>query len=188
MDTGRSQIVVRVYRGGRLKHLGHNHVLEVRGLRGNLKKLDGGGGLAELAFSVDRIIVDDPAARARAGTGFASEPDADAIAGTRRNMLGEKVLDAVSWPEVKVSARVADLAAAETAAQLYLNVRGVSRFFEVPVTSISGDGEFSVAGSLKLRQSDFGITPFAALGGALRVRDEIEVDFLVVGQNSEAAL
>lgn len=188
MNTRRSRIVIRVYRGGRLAHLGHNHVLEVRGMQGDLKQLDNGGGLAKLTIPVDEIVVDDAAARTRAGADFASQPKASAIAGTRSNLLGEKVLDAVNWPVVKLIARVADLQAADAVAQLYLNVRGVSRLYQVPVKGVSEDGGFGVSGILKLRQSDFGITPFAVLGGALRVQDEIEAEFLIVGRNSDAAL
>ena len=34
LDAAQSRIDIRVYRAGRLAHLGHNHVLEVSGLRG----------------------------------------------------------------------------------------------------------------------------------------------------------
>jgi hypothetical protein len=52
----------------------------------------------------------------------------------------------------------------------------------------SGAGEVRVSGSLTLSQRDFGITPFAVLGGALRVQDAIRADFVVVGRKSGDAM
>lgn len=157
-------------------------------LSGSLKQLDGGGGLAELAFGVDGILVDDNAARARAGDDFAQQPDANAIAGTRRNMLGEKVLDAASWPEVLILARIGNLAALAPMTEVYVSVRGASHGYETPVRVELRDEEVRVSGTLTVRQSDFGIQPFSVLGGALLVRDEIQVDFLIVGQKPGGAM
>jgi polyisoprenoid-binding protein YceI len=168
-----------------LAHLGHNHLVEVRGLRGALRRLNGGGGLAQLGFRVDEMRVDDPAARALAGSDFAQTPDAAAVTGTRANMLGEKVLNAARWPEIQVSARIADLAAAQPLADIQVSLHGVGRRYQTPVRIQASPGRVSVTGSLFLRQSDFGMAPFSVLGGALQVRDAIEVDFRVVGRNSD---
>ncbi len=188
MDTRQSRIELRVYRGGRLARLGHNHVIEVRELRGGLKITRQGAGIAQLGFDVARMIVDDPAARARAGAEFDSRPGAKAVEGTRRNMLGERVLDAANWPQVTIAARIADMAAKEPLARLHLGVRGVGCLYEVPVEITRERDEIRVTGTLPLRQSDFGIEPFAVLAGALQVRDEFEAEFLIVGHVSGAAM
>lgn len=188
LDTGQSRIALRVYRGGRLARMGHNHVLEVTDLRGRLKRLQGGGGLAKLVFGVEGIAVDDRAARARAGDDFAQQPDAAAIAGTRRNMLGAKVLDAANWPEVRIVARVDDLAAAAPVAEVYVSVRGVVYGYQTPVSVELRGTQARVSGALTVRQSDFGIQPFAVLGGALLVRDQVEADFVIVGRISDGPM
>jgi polyisoprenoid-binding protein YceI len=133
-------------------------------------------------------LVDDPTGRAQAGPDFAKQPEPDAVAGTRRNMLGDGVLDASDWPEVQISARVGDLDATASTARVFIRVRGVSNGYETPVQIESGAGEVRVSGSLTLRQRDFGITPFAVLGGALRVQDAIRADFVVVGRKSGDAM
>lgn len=151
-------------------------------MRGRLLRLQRGGGLADLVFRVDRLRVDGAAARMRAGAGFERMPDERAVAGTRRNMLGAAVLDAQRWPEVRVLARVADLSGAQAQAEILLNVRGVERLYRAPASiEVTADG-IRLSGSLVVRQSDFGITPFAVFGGALRVRDDIRADFVVVGR------
>ncbi len=188
LDAGRSTITLRVYRDGWLARLGHNHLIEVTGLRGTLRRLDTGEGVAELSFRPDRLRVDDPSGRAAAGVDFAAWPDATAIEDTRRNMLGPRVLDAASWPEVRVLARVAELSGATALADIHLSVRGYGRRYRVPVTVGHGDGEVVVAGTLVVRQSELGIRPFSVLGGALEVRDAIEVDFRIIGRNSDAAM
>ena len=35
-------------------------------------------------------------------------------------------------------------------------------------------------GSFRVRQSDFGITPFSAAGGAIQVGDELDLSFEIV--------
>lgn len=188
LDAARSRITIRVYRAGRLAHLGHNHVIEVLDLSGRLKRLPAGGGVAELSFRADRMRVDDPAARTRAGEAFVQLPDAAAVAGTRRNMLGPQLLDAQRWPEIGVLARIDDLGAPSSLADLHLSLRGLGRRYRVPVSVVVTADQITVAGSVLLRQSDLGITPFSVFGGALQVRDAIEVDFQVVGRNSGAAM
>jgi hypothetical protein len=188
LDRERSQILVRVYRAGRLARLGHNHAIEVADLTGELLSLAAGGGLARLRFRPERLRVDDPAVRARAGDAFAQLPDDAAIEGTRRNMLGPQVLDTEAWPEIGVLARIDDLNAARAEAEIHLSLRGVGRLYRVPVLVQTLPGEVSVSGSLQIRQSDYGIAPFSVMGGALQVRDMLDVDFRIVGRLSGGAL
>ncbi|MGB5494534.1 MAG: YceI family protein [Sedimenticolaceae bacterium] len=64
-----------------------------------------------------------------------------------------------------------------------VSLRGVSRRYTRPVSIQTDDGETRVAGRLRLLHSDFGITPFSVFGGALSVRDTVDVDFLIVAGN-----
>lgn len=188
VDGARSRVVAQVYRAGRLASLGHNHVVEARMLGGLLLRSGDGSGYAALTIPVGALRVDDPQARAAAGAGFERQPDADAVKGTHANMLGPRVLDADRWPHVLVRARIDRLAAGAAPATVALTLRGVERRYEVPLTVTWRAGDPVVSGTLQLRQSDFGITPFSVLGGALQVADEVRVDFLVVGRNSGASM
>lgn len=188
LDRDHSTVALRVYRSGRLARLGHNHVIEVRDLDGSLIRLDSGGGVADLRFRPDRLWVDDPQARARYGEPFAGMPDPKAVEGTRRNLLGAEVLDADNWPHVAVLARIDRLAPGPATVELHLSLRGTGRRYRVPVSIEDVAGGVSVSGSFLLRQTDLGIIPFSVLAGALVVRDEIEVDFRIVGHDKDPAL
>lgn len=183
-----SWITIRVYRDGRLARFGHNHVIEVDGLQARLKLLDTGAAVALLQFRADRLRVDDPQARARAGEGFDQIPDAKSVDGTRRNMLGADVLDAGTWPEIGVAARIDNLDAAAPEAQIDLSLRGIGRRYSVPVVIAREGLDVTVSGSLSLSQKALGMTPFSILGGALRVHDRVDVEFRISGRKSKPTL
>ena len=182
LNADASRIDIRVYRAGRLANLGHNHAIEVTGLTGELRRLNSDAAVADLRFRPDALRVDDPGARARAGEGFEQPPDERAIAGTRRNMLGEKVLDAENWPEIRVLARIPSLDTGDAEAQIYFSLRGNGRLMQVPVRIENRNDAIRVHGRLDLQQSAFGIEPFSVFGGALAVRDTVEIEFVIAGE------
>jgi polyisoprenoid-binding protein YceI len=116
--------------------------------------------------------VDESALRAEAG--MTTVPAADAIAGTRNNML-TKVLDAEKYPYVQVSA----VSTPEGPLQAAITLHGVTRRYAIPAVLTPRANGISAAGTLTLKQSDFGIKPFSVLGGALAVQDELELRFRI---------
>ncbi len=183
LNAAASRIDIRVYRAGRLANLGHNHAIEVTGLTGELRRFADGAAVADLRFRPDALRIDDPAARARAGEGFEQVPDERAIAGTRRNMLGERVLDAGNWPVIRVLARVASLDVGAAEARVYFSLRGNGRLMQVPVRIENRNGAIRVQGRLDVRQSVFGMEPFSVFGGALAVRDTVEIEFVITADS-----
>lgn len=169
--AGESLIAITVRRAGPLARMGHDHVVATRRLEGFV---DAGRGLAELRFRLDQLSVDEPALRKEAG--LASQPSADAVDGTRRNMFG-KVLQAEAYPWVVV--RAAFEAGTRDRLRADITLHGVTRSYQVPVQLREDSGALLAGGAFTLRQTDFGITPFAVLGGALAVKDELELRFAV---------
>ena len=112
----------------------------------------------------------------------------DAKQGTRRNLLGEALLDARQNPEIVVRAvGLQKPVAADTAtdadavlARVQSTVRGQVRSFAVPVRYQLDNGKLTVTGQFPLRQSELGLTPFSAMLGALQVKDEMQVSFHIV--------
>ncbi len=187
--TDASEVRIYVYRSGPLAALGHNHVVAARQVTGWLalrREGDLAGGQAELCVPLAALRVDEPALRATAGAGFASQPDAAAVAGTTRNMLGAEVLDAAQYPDARLALRAVGVAGETVALRARITLHGVTR--ELPVTARLHPlpGGWEARGSFMLRQSDFGITPFSALGGALQVQDEVRVDYRVVARRPAA--
>ncbi len=168
VDPAASLIVAEVGRAGPLARLGHDHVVAAHAVTGYVAPEDG---RADLEIALADLAVDEPELRAAAG--FESQPGAEAIAGTRRNML-DKVFDAERFPRVGV--RI-DRPAAGDGFRVHITLRGTTREFSVPVVLEPISGGLRATGRLSLLQSDFGIVPFAVLGGALQVRDRVDLRF-----------
>ena len=174
IDAQRSLIRIIVRRGGVLARLGHDHVVASRTVQGQVAPELG---RADLQFRLDEMSVDEPALRRAAG--FDTQPSAEAIAGTRHNML-VKVLDAERFPLVTLQARGAAGGAADADLQVTITLHGVSRTLAMPVRLERQGGTLTARGSTSLKQTDFGLTPFAVMGGAMAVQDQLELQFDLV--------
>ena len=171
VEPADSLVVVRVYRGGRLAKLGHDHVVSSKEPHGFI---DADKGRCDLYVAVQSLAVDDPAQRAAAG--FESTPSESDIAGTRSNML-EKVLEAERFPFVVLRVRGVE----QDAVQAELSLHGVTRPLRIPAKVDAGAERIDVSGSFPINQSDFGIEPFSVLGGALTVQDRVDLTFAIRG-------
>lgn len=175
-----TRVYARVFRTGRLEKLGHNHVVVFNDVRGYVSLGDDpGDSLFDLAVSSARVSVDPPELRRRQGAEFQTEISEQARERTRRNMLDEGILDASAYPYVMISSSSIEGSFDNPRVTMAVTIKGVTRPVTVPV-SLDRDGDRLVAaGRFDLLQSDFGIEPFAALGGALKVKDRIEMVFTI---------
>lgn len=176
-------VYARVFRGGSLARLGHNHIIEFKDLRGEIYLADPvGRSRFDLAVSPVDAVVDPPRLRASQGSDFRSTVSKDARAGTRSNMLGHDVLDAAEFPWVTISSEGirGPLHSAEVTVKITL--KGVTRRLTVPVSITVNGSRLSATGHLDILQSEFGIQPYSVLGGALKVKDEVGVVFAVAAQ------
>jgi polyisoprenoid-binding protein YceI len=173
IDSRNSRILVVVRRGGLFAKLGHDHVVASRHIEGlAAAPANGQPGSTSFRFRLDQLTVDESALRAE--TGLPSVTTADAIAGTRSNML-TKVLDAEKYPYVEVTA----VTTPQGPLQADITLHGVTRRYAIPaVLAVRADG-LSASGKFTLKQSDFGIKPFSVMGGALAVQDELELSFSI---------
>lgn len=169
--AGASLITITVRRSGPLARMGHDHVVATRQVEGFV---DLAQGRSELRFRLDQLSVDEAALRREAG--LETQPSADAIEGTRHNMFA-KVLQAEAHPWVVVRATLEPGARGLLRAQVTLH--GVTREYQVPVALKETGNSVLASGAFTARQSDFGITPFAVFGGALSVKDELELKFAI---------
>ena len=175
-----SLLTITVRRGGALARLGHDHVVASRSLQGVVAPALG---RAQFRFRLDEMSVDEAGLRQAAG--LTTTPSADAIAGTRHNML-VRVLDAERYPWVRVDAR---RTGNKEVLDADITLHGVTRSVQLPVRiEETADGKsLQASGSLLLKQSDFGIVPFAILGGAMAVRDQMELAFRITARQDLSA-
>ena len=124
---------------------------------------------------LEQLSVDD--ADLRAAAGLAPQPSADAIAGTRRNML-DKVLEVDRFP----TALLRIVRQGEDQLEVGITLKGITRIQLVPARITQAGKSMTVSGRLAILQSDFGIVPFSALGGALSVHDRLEMRFRIVAR------
>jgi hypothetical protein len=175
IDTERSLVVIEVRRGGSLARLGHDHVVAARSVAGHVAP---DSNRADLYVALDDLTVDEPELRKAAG--FDTQPSESDIAGTRANML-DKVLETQKFPYALIRA-------SGTGGKLSVSItlHGVTRALDVPV-KIERDGEqIAATGRFALNQTDFGITPFSILGGAVAVQDRLDLKFSIRAQRVPA--
>lgn len=185
VQAGLSDVRFLVYRAGALASFGHDHVIQAKDIHGDVyltQDFQASG--FSLTLPVAGFVVDDPAARSVEGPDFAKQPSAAAIDGTRKNMLGPDVLDATRYPEVHI--RSVKLLGPDWGpdATVRIELHGVARDVSVSIAVQRGGDSLSVNGAFDLKQSDFGITPFSALGGGLQVADTLRVRFHLVAQKA----
>jgi polyisoprenoid-binding protein YceI len=175
-----SLLTITVRRGGALARLGHDHVIASRTLQGVVVPAMG---RAQLQFRLDEMSVDEAGLRQAAG--LTTTPSADAIAGTRHNML-VRVLDAERYPWVRIEAR---RTGDKEVFEADITLHGVTRTVQLPVrmAEAADGGGLQASGSLLLKQSDFGIVPFAVLGGAMAVQDQMELAFRISARQEVSA-
>ncbi len=173
IDPQRSLIAVTVRRGGAFARFGHDHVVASHTLSG---QVDLTRFRTDFQFRLDQMTVDE--AELRRIAGLDTQPAADAIEGTRHNML-VKVLDAEHYPLAQIHA---ERPAPGQPLQAALTLHGVTRTLALPVVLRANGGELTVEGTLTLRQSDFGLVPYSLMGGALAVQDQMELRFSIVAR------
>jgi len=173
-----SELRLRVYRGGPLADLGHNHVIVTSRIEGRLylkpHLADSG---FKLRVPVDGFRVDPPQARGQEGKDFEGRLSSEARQATRANMLGPDVLDAKTYPTITLRSLAMSGPPWYPRITLRITLHGVSRDYVVPTAIVREPHRLTAIGGLHLRQSDFGITPFTALGGGLRVKDGVDIAF-----------
>ena len=176
-EVASSRVEIRVYRDGPMAQLGHNHLISSDALAGTIDLRDPASDsrfMFELPLA--SLVVDEPVARAASGAEFAKEvPQADRE-GTRHNMLGSSVLDAALQPVLRLTVESLEGGPTEFLARVRVGIRGEERIINVPLTMQTHDGQISAHANFKLHHADLGLTPFTVALGALRVRDEFEID------------
>jgi hypothetical protein len=173
VDSRESLVVIEVRRSGSLARLGHDHVVASREVVGYVAP---GEGRADLVVALGRLAVDEAALRAEAG--FDSQPTESDIEGTRANML-EKVLEAEKFPFALIRVSGADARPGDVTLSVAITLHGNTRTLQVPARIDADAGGMSVTGRLSFDQTDFGITPYSLLGGAIAVKNGVELRFRI---------
>lgn len=172
-----SRLEVRVYRDGPMAKYAHNHVITSTGITGRIDLREPRTSSAfRLELPLASLVVDDEQARAGAGPDFAAPVPANDREDTRRNMLGDRLLAEARQPVLVLSADAISGGPEHFTVRLRVSLRGEERVVAAPVTVQQDGARLELHASLKLRHADLGLAPFTAGLGAIRVRDDFEID------------
>jgi polyisoprenoid-binding protein YceI len=175
-DLSRADIVTG--KTGWLSRFGHQHVITARPAEGYLLLTeDLAGSHADLRFDAKSLEVDSVTARARQG--LDPGPSKKDIGRTRANML-EHVLEAARWPVIHIRISYIDGQMPQPVVVAEIDLHGMTRKLELPVSVQAIGMDLTIKGAFELAQSDFGIKPFKAIGGGIRVSDSLQIRFEII--------
>ena len=163
-----SSLTVHTGRSGLGARAGHDLIIEVTRWHGTLRLDD-----TALSASSIEVVVDAASLEVRDGLGGAvpllAINKAD-IARTIRRLLNVK-----KYPEMRFSSTSVSAADDSYLVRGDLTIAAGTRPVELTVTADETAESPSGIVTTTVRHSDFGITPYSAMLGVLRVRDEVEV-------------
>ena len=176
IDPVASRVYVRVGK----RRLGHEHGVEGRVKSGHLD-LDATQDAGEIVFDMQSFKADTDAARKHVGLEGAT--DADEQADVTKTMTGKSVLDVKQFPTATFTVTSATRAAEKSAGgdPLYNLVGEFSLHGkEQPLTVVAAiteerDGWQRLSGEFSIKQTDYGIKPYSAVGGLVAVTDELRI-------------
>ncbi len=175
VDTANSRVYVKVAAATRL---GHSHGIEGRLASGAFTL----GGTGELVFDMTTFTADTAQARQYVGLpkAFAAS-DAQKVTA---NMRGGDVLDVGRFPKATLTISEVTPAGGQKAGEpgTYrvagrFTLHGVTQpvAFDATVEAPDRPGTLHVRGSFAIQQTAFGITPYSAVGGLVRIADQLDI-------------
>jgi polyisoprenoid-binding protein YceI len=184
VDLDRSRVYIFVGKTG----FGHEHGV-VGQLQSGQVLLGSGKDAGSLVFDMKTFSADSK--EARKYVGLSGETDADTRKQVDANMLGKDVLNVAKFPtatfQIK-SALPAKAAPGNKASTFTLDgaftLHGVEKPLKLVCTASPTKEGWHVTTKFKVRQTDFGITPFSKALGAVGVADELVIfgDLMVAAE------
>jgi polyisoprenoid-binding protein YceI len=160
IDAAQSKLTVFVYRSGFFAFAGDNHEISAPVASGEV----GGDPLSSVSLTVEtaHMTVLDP------------KMAADKRAQVQARMVGPDVLDVSKYPTIEFkSASIQAAPSGGWDVSGALTIHGTTQTIHLHVSEAAGH----YRGSTTLKQTDFGIHPITIAGGAVKVKDEIRIDF-----------
>lgn len=163
IDPSSSTLTVKVWKTGLFSAFAHNHDISAPITSGAVN--DGDNASVQFRVNSRGMKVLDP------------EASASTRAEVEHNMRSSEVLDTQQYPEISFeSTHVQSTANGVYAVSGNLTLHGQTHPVQVVVkTARSGKYE----GSAKLKQTTFGIQPISIGGGAVKVKDEVDIAFTI---------
>ncbi|MSP54363.1 MAG: YceI family protein [Myxococcales bacterium] len=183
LDPSKSQIYVQVYKDPDTLAAGlsHDHVIAATGWNGKVTWDTANIAACKVTISVPTsgLVNDEDSLRKKVG--YDTVLDSGDRAEVKEHMLGSDQLNAGSFPNLTFTSTSCAASGTSTVVKGNMSLHGVSKAVSVTM-AITADGKsFGAKGTLALGQTDFGITPFSALFGQLKNKNEMKFTIDVKG-------
>jgi len=164
IDLATSTLTVKVWKSGLFSAFAHNHEISAPITSGAVS--DGDQARVKFVVNARAMKVLDP------------EASASTRAEVEHNMLSDQVLDTQQFPEIAFESTNVQPAGNDAyTVSGNLTLHGETRPVRVAVKRA---GPAKYEGSAKLKQTTFGIQPITIGGGAVKVKDEVDITFTII--------
>ncbi|MCK6530012.1 YceI family protein [Myxococcota bacterium] len=179
IDPEASRVDVQVGTAGMLAGLGHDHLVRVTGLTGQVRYVPDDIESSTVSFTVPTrgIRVVDP------------DRDPESRAEVQRDME-EKVLEVREYPEIRF--RTVSIDAAQRTSRGWdlrivgdLTLHGRTRRVEVPVSVEVDRDHLTARGTLEITHDQFGMERVSVALGTVKVANALEMDFALLARPVE---
>jgi polyisoprenoid-binding protein YceI len=186
VSPGDSDLRVLVFRSGSFARLAHNHVISSSAVAGTIVLGESPSGSAfDLHVPVDSFVVDDPDIRAEEGQAFSAEISARDSAGTRRNMMGKKLLQADLFNDIRIVSQRISGDYPDVSVEAGITIRNERHIVRLPALVERYDDRIQVTGSVAIAHSELGLQPFTAALGAMRVGEIMTLKYRIVAVRTD---
>jgi len=164
IDPAASTLTVKVWKSGLFSAFAHNHEISAPITSGTVS--DGDQARVKFVVNARAMKVLDP------------EASASTRAEVEHNMLSDQVLDTQQFPEIAFESTNVQPAGNDAyTVSGNLTLHGETRPVRVAVKRA---GPAKYEGRAKLKQTTFDIQPITIGGGAVKVKDEIDITFTII--------
>ena len=164
IDPAASTLTVKVWKSGLFSAFAHNHEISAPITSGAVS--DGDQARVKFVVNARAMKVLDP------------EASASTRAEVEHNMLSDQVLDTQQFPEIAFESTNVQPAGSDAyTVSGNLTLHGETRPVRVAVKRA---GPAKYEGGAKLKQTTFGIQPITIGGGAVKVKDEVDITFTII--------
>jgi YceI-like domain len=163
INTERSTLTVMVYKSGFFSAFADDHVIRAP--------------IASGSISTDAPLGVDISVPSASLTVLDPSLPANKRSEVQTRMLGPEVLDSAKFPEIAFTATTIGAAGADRwTVTGRLTIHGQTR----PITFSVALRDGHYLGTVDLKQRDFGIQPISIVGGTVKVKDELKIEFDIV--------
>jgi polyisoprenoid-binding protein YceI len=157
IDTANSTITIHVGKAGLFSAAGHEHEVSAPIEQGAID--DSGAGRVSFVVKSARLTV---------------QPESDQA--KVQSTMQSDVLQSANYPEIKFeSTSVRSIGSGIWSVSGNLALHGATKPVTVEVRKANG----AYTGETRIKQTDFGIEPVKVAGGAVRVKDELKIEFVI---------